>query len=106
MKLFWKLLSGMLVIIILSFAVFATVLLQSSLQHSLDKETKNGIEEMRVLQYAFLAAIEGLSESYTVDERTVGRLAETVAARASSAACWNFRSMVSSTLLPGLGSLV
>ena len=83
MKLFWKLLSGMLVIIILSFAVFATVLLQSSLQHSLDKETKNGIEEMRVLQYAFLAAIEGLSESYTVDERTVGRLAESVAANAS-----------------------
>ena len=57
MKLFWKLLAGMLAIIILSFAVFGTVLLQSSLQSSLDKETENGMEEIRMLQYAFLAAI-------------------------------------------------
>lgn len=80
MKLFWKLLAGMLAIIILSFAVFGTVLLQSSLQSSLDKETENGMEEIRMLQYAFLAAIEGLAESYTVDDRTIRQLSESVAA--------------------------
>lgn len=83
MKLFWKLLAGMLAIIILSFAVFGTVLLQSSLQSSLDKETQSGLEEVRMLQYAFLAAVEGLAESYTVDERTIRQLAESVAANVS-----------------------
>lgn len=83
MKLFWKLSAGMLAIIILSFSVFGTVLLQSSLQTSLDKETRSGIEEVRVLQYAFLASIEGLSESYTVDERTIRQLAESVAENVS-----------------------
>lgn len=80
MKLFWKLLAGMLLIIILSFSVFGTVLLQSSLQSSLDKETQSGMKEVRMLQYAFLAAVEGLEETYTVDERTMKQLAESVTA--------------------------
>ena len=50
MKLFWKLLTGMLAIILLSFTIFGTVLLQSFLQSSLDKETERGMEEVRMLQ--------------------------------------------------------
>ena len=79
MKLFWKLLTGMLAIILLSFTIFGTVLLQSFLQSSLDKETERGMEEVRMLQYAFLASVEGLEESYTVDERTIKQLTQSVA---------------------------
>lgn len=78
MKLFWKLLAGMLGIMIVSFAVFGTVLLQTFFQIALDKETESGLDEVRVLQYAFLAAAEGLGESYQLNERMVGQLAESV----------------------------
>ena len=79
MKLFWKLMTGMVGIMIAAFAVFGTVLLHTSFRTSLNKETENGLEEMRVLQYAFLAAAEGLEESYNLGERTVQQLAKSVA---------------------------
>lgn len=82
MSLFWKQLVGMLTIIILSFTVFGTVLLQMSFQSLLEKEKESGLEEVRMLQYAFLAAVEGLEEKHAVDENVLTQLAESVAANA------------------------
>lgn len=79
MKLFWRLLMGMLAIIILSFTVFGTVLLQTSFHSSLEREKENSLEEMHMFQYTFLASMEGLSESsYTMDEETLRVLAESI----------------------------
>lgn len=78
MKLFWKLVTGMVSIMITAFAVFGTVLLHTSFQASVDKETESGLEEVRVLQYAFLAAAEGLGETYNLNARTVQQLAKSV----------------------------
>lgn len=79
MKLFWKLLTGMLAIIILSFAIFGTVLLQTSFRSSLELEKENSLEELRMFQYAFLASLEGLKEgSYTMDEENLRDLAESI----------------------------
>jgi signal transduction histidine kinase len=62
MRLFWKLLAGMLAILMLSFSVFGTILLQSSFRRSLQMEKENGLEEMRLFQYAFLSSADGLTE--------------------------------------------
>lgn len=78
MKLFWKLMTGMVSIMITAFAVFGTVLLHTSFQASVDKETESGLEEVRVLQYAFLAAAEGLGETYNLNEQMVQQLAKSV----------------------------
>lgn len=49
MKLFWKLMTGMVGIMIAAFAVFGTVLQHTSFRTSMNKETENGLEEVRVL---------------------------------------------------------
>jgi hypothetical protein len=66
MRLFWKLLAGMLAILMLSFSVFGTILLQSSFRRSLQMEKENGLEEMRLFQYAFLSSADGLTEEAMV----------------------------------------
>jgi signal transduction histidine kinase len=79
MKLFWKLLTGMLAMMILSFAIFGTILLQSSFRGSLEMEKENGMEEMRLFQYAFLSSLDGLTENiYAMDEATLRTLAESI----------------------------
>lgn len=78
MKLFWKLLMGILTIFILSFTLFGTILLRISFVTSLDREKENGLEELRMFQYAFLASLEGASENYTLDEETLRTLAESI----------------------------
>lgn len=78
MKLFWKLLAGMLGIMIAVFAVFGTALLQTSFQSAMNREKQSGLEEIHMLQYALLAAAEGLEETYNLNERTMGQLAESV----------------------------
>ncbi len=82
MKLFWKLMTGMVGIMIVAFAVFGTVLQHTSFRTSMNKETENGLEEVRVLQYAFLTAAEGLDESHILNEGTVQQLAKSVASNA------------------------
>lgn len=79
MKIFWKLLAGMLTTILLSFTIFGTALLQSLLDSSLDRETAQSMDEVQMIRYAFLASVEGLEESYTLDSRTIEQLAKSVA---------------------------
>jgi signal transduction histidine kinase len=79
MRLFWKLFAGILTIIVLSFGIFGTVLLQSSFQGSLTREKERSLEAVRMYQYAFLTSLDELSESnYSVTEETVQNLAESI----------------------------
>jgi signal transduction histidine kinase len=79
MKLFWKLFAGLLTMIVLSFGIFGTVLLQSSFQGTLTREKERSMEAVRMFQYAFLTSLDGLSESnYVVKEETIQTLAETI----------------------------
>lgn len=79
MKLFWKLFAGLLAIIVFSFGIFGTVLLQSSFQGSLEREKARGMEEIRMFQYAFLTSLDGLAEStYMLTDETIQTLAESI----------------------------
>lgn len=78
MKLFWKLLTGILMIFLLTFSLFGTILLQTSFRASLEREKESGLEELRMFQYAFLASLEGVSENYTLDEEMLRTLAESI----------------------------
>jgi signal transduction histidine kinase len=80
MRLFWKLFAGILTIIVLSFGIFGTVLLQSSFQGSLTREKERSLEAVRMFQYAFLTSLDGLSESnYEVSEEAIQALSESIA---------------------------
>lgn len=76
MKLFWKMLFGILVIFLLTFPLFGTILLQTSFRTALEREKENGLEELRMFQYSFLYSLEELSDHYTVDEGMIRTLAE------------------------------
>lgn len=78
MKLFWKLMFGILTIFLLTFPLFGTILLQTSFRISLEREKENGLEELRMFQYSFLSSMEELNDHYTVDEGMIRTLAESV----------------------------
>jgi signal transduction histidine kinase len=79
MKLFWKLFAGILTIIVFSFGIFGTVLLQSSFQGSLEREKERGMEEIRMFQYAFLTSLDGLTgNNYMLTDETIRALAESI----------------------------
>ena len=67
MKLFWKMLFGILVIFLLTFPLFGTILLRTSFRTALEREKENGLEELPMFQYSIL---------YTVDEGMIRTLAE------------------------------
>lgn len=78
MKLFWKLMLGILTIFLLTFPLFGTILLQTSFRTALEREKDNGLEELRMFQYSFLSSVEELSDHYTMDEEMLRTLAESV----------------------------
>lgn len=78
MKLFWKLMLGILTIFLLTFPLFGTILLQTSFRTALEREKDNGLEELRMFQYSFLSSVEELSDYYTMDEEMLRTLAESV----------------------------
>ena len=54
MKLFWKLMLGIMTIFLLTFPLFGTILLQTSFRTALEREKENGLEELRCFQYSFV----------------------------------------------------
>jgi signal transduction histidine kinase len=79
MKIFWRLLIGMLAILMVSFSIFGTILLQGSFRDSLEMEKDSGLEEMRLFQYTFLSSLEGLAENvYSVNDETLRTLSESI----------------------------
>lgn len=78
MKLFWKLMLGIMTIFLLTFPLFGTILLQTSFRTALEREKENGLEELRCFQYSFLSSLEELGDHYIVDEEMLRTLAESV----------------------------
>ena len=78
MKLFWKQFITMMCFIILAFMLFGNILIHTSFQMTLSRETKRGIEEMEMFQYALLASLEGLPDDYQAIELAITEIAKSI----------------------------
>lgn len=78
MRIFGKLFSGILGIMILMYAVFGTIMIQTFFNSALDKEIETCLEEMNMFQYSYMASLEGLEKSYSIEDRNMIQLMESV----------------------------
>ena len=78
MKLFWKQFVGILSILIIMFAVFGSVLIQSSFQTTLERERDAALEEAVMFRYTVLSSVESMSDSYQLDERIITEVIRTI----------------------------
>ncbi len=78
MKLFWKQFTAMVCLIVLSFAVFGSIFLQTSFQMDLERETERSLEEWKMFQYALLASLEGIPEEYSPTGNVVTEVSEII----------------------------
>lgn len=78
MKLFWKQFITMMCFLILAFMLFGNILIHTFFQMTLSRETKRGIEEIEMFQYALLASLEGLPDDYQAIELAITEIAKSI----------------------------
>lgn len=78
MKIMEKLFQTVVCLVMVLFAIFGNILFIASFQNSLQQETERGIEEIKMLQYALSASLNGLPEQYKAVDTAVGEIAVTI----------------------------
>lgn len=78
MKLFWKQFITMVCFVIAAFMIFGNIIVATSFQMTLDRETKRSIEEIKIFQYALLASLEGVSKEYQATDTAVAEIAKSI----------------------------
>lgn len=78
MKLFWKQFITMMCFIILAFMLFGNILVHTSFQMTLSRETKRSIEEAEMFQYALLASLEGLPDDYQATDTAISEITKSI----------------------------
>lgn len=78
MKLFWKQFVGILSILIVMFTIFGSVLTHTSFQTALDNELDSALEDAVVFQYTVYSSIEGVSDTYQLDQKVVVDIVKTI----------------------------
>ena len=78
MKLFWKQFTAIVCLLVILFAVFGCVFLQTSFQIMLEREKERGLEEWKMFQFALLASMEGLPEGYPIENDVMTEMSETI----------------------------
>lgn len=78
MKLFWKQFITMVCFIIAAFMIFGNIIVATSFQMTLNRETKRSIEEIKIFQYALMASLEGVSKEYQATDKAVAEIAKSI----------------------------
>ncbi|MCI8992895.1 MAG: HAMP domain-containing protein [Eubacterium sp.] len=78
MKIMEKLFQTVICLVMVLFAIFGNILFIASFQNSLQQETERGLEEIKMLQYALSASLNGLPEQYKAVDTAVGEIAVTI----------------------------
>lgn len=78
MKLFWKQFTALVCLLVLAFAVFGTIFLQTSFQIMLEREKERGLEEWKMFQFALLASMEAVPENYSMENNIMTEMSEVV----------------------------
>ena len=78
MKLFWKQFTAIVCLLVILFAVFGCIFLQTSFQIMLEREKERGLEEWKMFQFALLASMEALPEGYPIENSVMTEMSETI----------------------------
>lgn len=78
MKLFWKQFTAIVCMLVILFAVFGCIFLQTSFQIMLEREKERGLEEWKMFQFALLASMEALPEGYPIENDVMTEMTETI----------------------------
>lgn len=78
MKLFWKQFTAITCLMVILFAVFGSIFLQTSFHIMLERERERGLEEWKMFQFALLASIEALPEGYPVENETMTEMTKAI----------------------------
>ena len=78
MKLFWKQFTAIVCLLVILFAVFGSIFLQTSFQIMLEREKERGLEEGKMFQFALLASMEALPEGYPIENDVMTEMSETI----------------------------
>ena len=86
MRLFWKQFIGILMILVVMFTLFGSVLIQTSFQTALDREVEAALEEATLFHYTLLSSAESMSNTYSLDQKVIIELLKTIDENAGNTA--------------------
>lgn len=78
MKIFVKQFITMMCAMLLSFMILGNILVHTAFETAINRETNQGMEEMKIFQYAMLASLEGLPEDYQAVDMAVAEIAHSI----------------------------
>ena len=78
MRIFIKQFVTMMCAMLASFMVLGNILVHTAFETTVNRETSQGIEEMKIFEYAMLASLEGLPEDYQAVDMAVAEIARSI----------------------------
>ena len=78
MSLFWKQFVGILGILLIFFTIFGSILLYDSFNTALEQETESILDEITMIQYAFITAMDALPEIYRSESGAISGVMESI----------------------------
>lgn len=78
MRIFAKQFITMMCVLIIFFMIFGNILVHTAFETTMDRETSQNIEEMKIFQYAMLASLEGLPKDYQAVDLAVAEIARSI----------------------------
>lgn len=78
MKLFWKQFITMMCFIIMSFMIFGNIMIHTAFQTTMNRAKEQGVEEVKIFQYALVASLEGLPKEYQATDIAVAEIAKSI----------------------------
>ena len=63
---------------LLSFMILGNILVHTAFETTINRETNQGMEEMKIFQYAMLASLEGLPDDYQAIDMAVAEIAQSI----------------------------
>lgn len=78
MKLFWKQFITMMCFIVVSFMIFGNIMVHTAFQTTINRETDQSIEEMKIFQYALIASLDGLPKDYQATDMAVAEIVKSI----------------------------
>lgn len=78
MSIFFKQFITMMCAMLLSFMILGNILVHTAFETTINRETNQGMEEMKIFQYAMLASLEGLPDDYQAIDMAVAEIAQSI----------------------------
>lgn len=78
MRVFAKQFITMMCVLLVFFTIFGNILVNTAFETTMDRETSQSLEEMKIFQYAMLASLDGLPKDYQAVDGAVAEIAGSI----------------------------